>query len=470
MNSPRCGPQGESDWNLNGFLSNNAGMDFDSLARETSVEWIGQAPHQPLEPGDRPKPPGDDPFYQPPPGFQHSLPGTVLRSRDVELAFLGLIPQRLQATQLLYRTVDRNDVPQATVTTVLVPAERDRSRPCPIVSYQCAIDAVDGRCFPSFALRRRARAHGSFTQLEFVLIAALVAQGWAVAIPDHEGIDGHWGAPYEPGYFILDGLRAALGAERLGFSADDPIGLWGYSGGGLATGWAAEISHSYAPELNIAGIALGSPVGDLGNTLRRLNGSFWSGLPAIMIAALARVYAELDQVIEEHATVEGRALLHSLEAASTAAAVLRLHHRSLDSYIDQPLEQLIENPVVQHVFDDTRLGTAVPAPPVLMVQAIHDQVISVDDIDTLAQTYLAGGAQLTYHRDLLSEHILLHPLSTPMVLEWLRDRFAQRPLPASPVRSQWPALLNPRTYLGMARLGLVAARVITGGALPRLPF
>ncbi len=445
-------------------------MDLDSLARETSVDWIGQAPHQPLQSGDRPLLAAEDPFYEPPPGFQHAVAGTVLRSRDVELAFMGLIPQRVQATQLLYRTVDRNNVPQAAVTTVLVPTDRDRTRPCPIVSYQCAIDAVDGRCFPSYALRRHAKAHGSFTQLEYVLIAAILAQGWAVSVPDHEGRDGHWGAPYEPGYYVLDGVRAAQGAERLGLSPDAPVGLWGYSGGGLATAWAGEVSGGYAPELNIVGVALGSPVGDLGNTLRRLNGSFWSGLPAIMIAALARVYPELDRVIEEHATVDGRALLHSLESATTAAAVLGLHHRALDSYIDQPLEQLVETPAVQHVFDDTRLGTAAPAAPVLMLQAIYDEVISVNDIDTLAEKYAAGGARLTYHRDLLSEHILLHPLSAPMVLNWLRDRFANRPLPRGAVQSEWPALLNPKTYLGLARLGLVAARVVTGGALRRLPL
>ena len=445
-------------------------MDLDSLARESSVDWIGQAPHQPLQSADRPLLPAEDPFYEPPPGFQHAVAGTVLRSRDVELAFMGLIPQRLHATQLLYRTADRNDVPQAAVTTVLVPTDRDRTRPCPVVSYQCAIDAVDGRCFPSYALRRRANAHGSFTQLEFVLIAAILAQGWAVSIPDHEGRDGHWGAPYEPGYYVLDGVRAALGAEQPGLSPNAPVGLWGYSGGGLATAWAGEVADGYAPELNIVGVALGSPVGDLGNTLRRLNGSFWSGLPAVMIAALARIYPDLDQVIEEHATVDGRALLHSLESATTAAAVLRLRHRSLDSYIDQPLEQLVQTPAVQHVFDDTRLGTAAPVAPVLMLQAIYDEVIAVADIDTLAEKYAAGGARLTYHRDLLSEHILLHPLSAPMVLEWLRDRFAGRPLPRTAVQSEWPTLLNPKTYLGLARLGIVAARVLTGGTVRRLPL
>jgi triacylglycerol lipase len=470
MNSQRCVRPGESHWILNGPLSKNARVDFDSLARQTGVEWIGQAPHQELQRGVHPLEPGEDPFCQPPSGFQHATPGAVLRSRDVELAFLGLIPQQLQATQLLYRTCDRNGFPEATVTTVLVPAQRDRAQPCPIVSYQCAIDAVAGRCFPSYALRRRARAVGALAQLEFVMIAAILAQGWAVSVPDHEGPHGGWGAPYQPGYCVLDGVRAALRTDRLGLSAHSPVGLWGYSGGGLATGWAAEVAADYAPELSVAGAVLGSPVGDPGQTLRRLNGSFFSGLPAVMIAALAHIYPELDRVIQEHATAEGRALLHSLESMTTAAAVLKMRHKDLDSYVDEPLEKILETPVVQHVFDDTKLGSTVPAPPVLIVQAVHDQLISVDDIDKLVDAYAAGGAKLTYHRDKFSEHVLLHPMSAPVVLRWLADRFADRPLTDHLVRTTWPTLLNPMTYIGMVRLGLVVAKVITGGAVHRRPL
>lgn len=442
-------------------------MHDDGLARKYDVEWIGQATHEELRRGTHPLEPGDDPFYRPPQGFEHADPGTVLRSREVELAFLGWIPQRVSATQLLYRTCDKDGVPQATVTTVLVPAERDRTHSCPVLSYQCAIDATAGRCFPSYALRRHAKAAGSFSQLEFVLIAAALAEGWAVSVPDHEGPNGHWGAPYEPGYCVLDGLRAALGAGRLELRADAPVGLWGYSGGGLATGWAAELAADYAPELNIVGAVLGSPVGDLGRTFRRLNGSLFSGLPAMVVAALAHVYPELNRVIDEHATAEGRELLDSLETMTTGGAVLRMRHKSMDSYVDKPLDDILDQPEVQHVFDDTKLGTIVPTPPVLMIQARYDEVISVDHIDSLADAYAAGGASVTYHRDLLSEHALLHPLSTPMVLRWLANRFAGHPAPDHLVRTEWPTLLNPKTYLGMTQLGLVVAKVVTGGLLHR---
>jgi alpha-beta hydrolase superfamily lysophospholipase len=445
-------------------------MDLGSAAPATGAEWIGQVPHEELVRGTRPQLPCDDVFYDPPAGYQHAAPGTVLRSRDVELAFLGLIPQRVKATQLLYRTTNMHGDPDAAATTVMVPAERGPETVTPVVSYQCAIDSVSSRCFPSYALRRHAHATGAVAQFEFLLIAAALAEGWAVSVPDHEGRLGMWGAPFEPGYHVLDGLRAALGSKRLGLAPDAPIGLWGYSGGGLASAWAAEMSGVYAPDLNIVGAVLGSPVGDLGNTFRRLNGTYMSGLPALVVAALADIYPDLHRIIDEHVTEEGRSLLQRLHHMTTAEAVIRMLKKDMDDMLDVPLEQILNTPEVKHVFEDIKLGVAVPTPPVLIVQAVHDQLISVEDIDELTETYRSGGASVTYHRDMFSEHLLLHPMSAPMTLRWLTDRFNGKPLSEHLVRTKWPTLLNPMTYVGMARLAKIAAKVMTGRTVERSPL
>lgn len=445
-------------------------MDIASLATtSTGAEWIARPPHEDLQRKARPVLPSDDPFYQPPSGFEHAVPGTVLRSRDVELAYLGLIPQRVTATQLLYRTTDTNGLPEATVTTVIVPPDADPAS-CPLLSYQCAIDAVASRCFPSYALRRGAKAVGALAQLEFLLVNAALAEGWAVSVPDHEGPHGIWGAPYQPGYCILDGIRAALSSERLELSASTPVGLWGYSGGGLASAWAAEVCADYAPELNVVGAVLGSPVGDLGSTFRKLNGSFFSGLPALVVAALAHLYPDLDRVIKQHTNDEGRALLCELETMTTAQAVIRMARKDMGDYLDRPLDEVLAMPEVQYVFDNIKLGTTVPTPPVLIVQAVHDYLIAVEDIDELADAYSAGGTDVTYHRDAFCEHLLLHPLSAPMALRWLQDRFAGRPVSTRRARTKWPTMFNPATYTGMARLAVIAAKVITGRTVHRRPL
>jgi alpha-beta hydrolase superfamily lysophospholipase len=445
-------------------------MDFGSPTPATGAEWPAEVPHEDLRKGSRPILPSDDPFYQPPPGYEHAKPGTVLRSRDVELAFLGLIPQSFAATQLFYRTTDLNGQPLATATTVLVPTQRTSDKPCPIVSYQCAIDAVTGRCFPSYALRRRAKAVGSLAQFELLLIAAALAEGWAVSVPDHGGPHGMWGAPYEPGYCVLDGVRAALNFEPLNLASSAPVGLWGYSGGGLASAWAAESYARYAPELNVVGAVLGSPVGDLSQTYRRLNGSILSGLPAMVVAALTHTYPDLQRVIHEHATAEGKAMLELVETMTTMQAVLRFIRKDMGTMVDRPLDELLDTPEVQRVFDAIKLGTSAPTMPVLIVQAVNDRIMSVDDIDNLAHVYSSGGADVTYHRDLFSEHILLHPMSAPMTLRWLRDRFAGRPPHDHLIRTKWPTLLNPSTYRGMARLALISAKVIAGRRVERRPL
>jgi hypothetical protein len=441
-----------------------------NLAGASGAQWLARPPHEELQRKLRPLLPSDDPFYQPPRGYQHAAPGTLLRSRDVELAFLGLIPQPVKATQLLYRTMDMHGAPEATVTTVIVPANLGAEQSCPLLSYQCAIDAMSSRCFPSYALRRKAKALGSLAQLELLLITAAIAEGWAVSVPDHEGRQGLWGAPYEPGYRVLDGIRAALSSERVGISPAAPIGLWGYSGGGLASAWAAEMCGEYAPELDIVGAVLGSPVGDLGHTFRRLNGSFVAGLPALVVAALAHAYPDLDRVIKEHTNDEGRALLSGLEKMTTVGAVFRMAGKNMGDYLDEPLEDILSTPEVTHVFDNIKLGSAVPAPPVLIVQAVHDYLIDVHDIDELADAYAAGGADVTYHRDAFNEHLCLHPLSAPMTLRWLTDRFARRPLTDHLIRTAWPTMFNPMTYAGMARLALIAAKVITGRKIPHRPL
>lgn len=440
-----------------------------ALARSIGADWIGTAPHEDQR-RSRPLLPSDDPFYEPPPGFHHAAPGTVLRSRDVELGFLGLVPQKFSATQLLYRTNDRNGRPEAAVTTVLVPSERGPENVCPLISYQCAIDAVSARCFPSYALRRWSFAPGSLAQFELLLIAAALSEGWAVSVPDHEGTNGHWGVPYEPGYRVLDGLRAATSYETLGLSPDSQIGLWGYSGGGLATAWASETSADYAPELDIVGAVLGSPVGNLGNTFKRLNGAFFAGLPTMVIAALAKTYPEMDRVIQRHATEDGRSMLKSAEKWTTAAAVIKMRNKDIDDYVNRPLDEILDEPEMKYVFDDIKLGTAAPSRPVLIIQAVHDSLISVDDIDELAESYRAGGAAVTYHRDVFSDHMLLHPMSAPMALRWLRDRFAGRPLSAHLIRTTWPTLLNPSAYRGLARLGVIAAKLISGRRIKRRPL
>ena len=327
------------------------------------------------------------------------------------------------------------------------------------------IDAVAARCFPSYALRQGAELVGASVQAEFLFITAALSRGWAISIPDHEGLKGMWGAPYEAGFRVLDGLRAAVNYKELGLSSNAPMAVWGYSGGGLASGWAAEAAETYAPELDIVGAVLGSPVVDPESVARRLNATPWAGLAALMIASLVHVFPEAKKVVEEHASEVGKTLLVEIEDMSTGGAIRRFRNVDIADFVDVSFQELFALPELQHVFEVTRLGQKTPSMPVLLIQGVHDKIVNVTDVDRLVQTYTDGGAAVSYHRDPLAEHLLLYPFAVPMTLWWLADRLAKNDRPNS--RHTWPALLDSRTYAGLPALAAAASHAIASSFAPR---
>src|SRR6478609_8240322 len=97
----------------------------------TANECMTTATHEEVRRGERPLTPDEDPFYEAPSGYELAPPGAVLRSRVVELGFLGVIRQHATATQLLYRTTNLHNEPEVAVTTVLTPSQRDPELVCP---------------------------------------------------------------------------------------------------------------------------------------------------------------------------------------------------------------------------------------------------------------------------------------------------------------------------------------------------
>ena len=69
-------------------------------------------------------------------------------------------------------------------------------------------------------------------------------------VPDTEGEEADFSAGPVYGYNTLDSLRAALSSPATGLTGDAKIGLAGYSGGAIATEWAAQQAPTYAPEIN----------------------------------------------------------------------------------------------------------------------------------------------------------------------------------------------------------------------------
>lgn len=420
-----------------------------------------------------PRLPEADPFYAPPPALGQLPPGTVIRARQVEIALFGVVPQRISAWQLLYRTCDLDNVPEVVVTTVLLPWGADPAQPRPLVSFQCAIDAVASKCLPSYALRRGARAAGAIPQLELPLVVSALARGWAVSVPDHGGTAGRFGVAREPGYRALDAIRASLAFAPLGLDAATPVALWGYSGGGLATAWAAELAAEYAPELDIVGAVAASPVGDPAAAFVRLNGSLFAGFAAVFTAGLRRAYPDLDLLLRTHLDARYLGWLAQTESTATFQLLYRFARRDIDKHCRGGLAALLDSPELQRVLGDIQPGRRTPAMPMLVLQGVYDEVIAVADVDAHVARYTAAGTHVRYLRDRLSTHLLLQYLGLPVMIDWLADRFAAAESAPATTETVWSLALSRRAMAGHLDFIRVVTRMLFGrpiGARPGAPI
>src|SRR5690606_1875525 len=113
------------------------------------------------------------------------------------------------------------------------------------------------------------------------------------------------------GRAVLDMARAAQRLPGTGLSSSTPVGLMGYSQGGGAVAWAAELAGTYAPELNLKGTAAGGIPGDLPAVAE-----FVEGGPVVALALLASIgldaaYPELD--LEDYLNDRGRDLMETAD-------------------------------------------------------------------------------------------------------------------------------------------------------------
>ena len=122
----------------------------------------------------------------------------------------------------------------------------------PLLAYQPAEDTLTRDCASSYEIRQ-----GTNGELPQALLP-LLNDGVAVVVPDYEGPESQWTAGVQAGHAVLDSIRAAESFPPAGLGGEGTrVGIWGYSGGGQATAWASELQPTYAPELNVVGVAEG---------------------------------------------------------------------------------------------------------------------------------------------------------------------------------------------------------------------
>lgn len=189
-----------------------------------------------------PIPPLQDPWYSAPDGFESAKPGDVLRIRKAPGNLTSLASNCSSAYNILYRTTNSQYKPDWAVTTVFVPVSASPA----LLSYQIPYDSAWLDASPSYAF------YTSDGTRYLSDVSTGLSFGWFVNVPDYEGPLASFTAGVMSGHATIDSIRAAFNAnETLGLDVDARYAMWGYSGGALASEWAAELQVQYAPEVSL---------------------------------------------------------------------------------------------------------------------------------------------------------------------------------------------------------------------------
>ncbi|GHJ87110.1 hypothetical protein NliqN6_3512 [Naganishia liquefaciens] len=378
----------------------------------------------PLEP--RALQPAFDPFYNPPSGWESQPVGTILSRRTIIPATLGLFPNLgLQGWQLLYRTQGANGEPLATVTTILKPFGATQDR---LLAYTFAEDGNNRKCAPSYNLQFLAVQENLIVTVESFLVYSALAQGWTVTIQDYEGPNAAFIAGRLEGRGVLDGIRATLKFPQLGLNSPK-IAIWGYSGGGAASGWAAALQPTYAPELNLVGVAQGGTPANLTATAEFIEGGASAGFVFASIAGVGDGYPTFNARVNELATPAGIAELAKVRQRCAPANILAYANQKILSptyFTSGPTT--LTDPVIQDTLSQLVLGARVedtPRVPLYVYHAVNDDIVPYPPAAVMADRYCANGATIEFVSDVnpSTQHFTMELLHFPAVIEWLKGRF-----------------------------------------------
>ncbi|HET6288902.1 MAG TPA: lipase family protein [Amycolatopsis sp.] len=333
---------------------------------------------------------------------------------------LTLFPMPVDAWQLIYRSTSATGAPNAVSGTLLVPRTPWSRGPRPLVSYAVGTHGLGDDCAPSYKLR-------TGTENEIALIGQALLAGWAVVLSDYEGLGTPGPHTYAvgraEGHAVLDAARAAARVPGSGVSPSAPVGLFGYSQGGQATAFAAELAPTYAPELNVVGVATGGVPADLAEVARFNDGNV--GFSLVLAAAAGYDAAYADVPFEEILNDRGRATVPRVARACTAELATIAPFGRLAEFVTVP--DPLADPRWRARLAENRAGNHAPAAPVYLYHGTLDELIPFAVGQDLRSAWCARGAEVRWQPIPLAEHILGVSVGGPAAMTWLGDRFAGRP-------------------------------------------
>ncbi|WIM87467.1 lipase family protein [Candidatus Mycobacterium wuenschmannii] len=368
-------------------------------------------------------------------------PGTVVDARHFHYHLFGF-PTLLETTQLLYRSTSQTGKPTVNVTSIIRPPFHFGAPR--VLSFQSAYDSLNRNDQPSYAIWGGFHLGGVITHVEAVVFGPFLAEGYTIIVPDTEGQRADFAAGPEYGKNTLDSIRAAVNSSAV--PGDAKVAMLGYSGGAIATEWAAELAPTYAPEVNerLIGAAMGGVLVDPAHNLHYVEGAgFWAGVMAMALVGISRAF-EVEAELATYLTPNGTRIFNAMQTASIVDVLGQYDGLTWSDLVVPEYPTPEQVPVYVRCANQLIMGTGgTPTIPLFIGQGAHgelegtpsdqpgigagDGVMIAGDVRTLARDYCARGVTVHYEEYAELSHIWSLPIWLHHATRWTKQRFAGLP-------------------------------------------
>ncbi len=357
-------------------------------------------------------------FFDLPSPLPVGVPGTVLRSERL----LGA-PDGSLAWRVLYHSTDLHGRDLVVSGIVVAPTRPAPEGGWPVVSWAHPTTGAGVSCAPSRSVD------------PFLLVAGLhelLRAGYVVAATDYSGMGAEGPPSYligaTEGHNVLDAARAARALP--GAHAGRHLLLWGHSQGGQAVLFAAAQAGSYAPELQLHGVAAAAPAAELSRLLTdHSNDASGVTIGSYAFDAIMRVYGSSDPAVNLPAllTPVGVGVVPQIAPRCLLTDIKGLHRIAQPAVGHFYAVNPATTPPWASILGQNTPGATPLTVPVLITQGTADELVLPATTSDFVTRLCAHRDHVTYRMYSHIDHGLAGERTVPLLIPWLGHALAGTP-------------------------------------------
>jgi acetyl esterase/lipase len=342
--------------------------------------------------------------------------GGLIRSEALDGA-----PDGAAAYRVLYKSQGLQGEPIAVSGVVIVPGGPTPANGRPIVAWAHPTTGIVPKCAPSLARVFFQSIQG---------LNQMLQRGYVVTATDYPGLGTVGPHPYLVGISearaVLDSVRVARSMPGAGGGL--AFAVWGHSQGGQAALYTGILARSYAPELELVGVAAAAPATELGTLLTDdMDTAGGKNITAMTLWSWSRVYgAPISNVVSPQAM----------------PAVDQLANGCIERFFDAidrrgPARELTQNFLTVNNLSDAKPwdgllasntpGTLPPSIPVFLAQGMKDTLVRPAVTKNYMQSLCKAGSAVEWYPVPGSGHLFVARDSAGAAVDWIAARFAGSP-------------------------------------------